>query len=246
MPLTIETNFSLKIRALINPGSTLEGFRVVIVRLASPQTFSCARMEERMRTAKLLVTVGLTIAPIGAAAQHSESVALAFERLQSESPTEIKQGSEQLVRLGKSDPKAREYIALHLPPLIEKGPKDYLGRWITLVRLAGELKIAEAAPALAKWLTIDNIGEISTAGFMKLENNAAGAALVQIGDPAIPAVITVFDHGTLRERRYAVYVLNQINSPSAKRSLREQLNREPDEDLRDFIRKSLSGSAAMP
>ena len=81
---------------------------------------------------------------------------------------------------------------------------------------------------------------------MKLENNPAGAALVQIGDPAIPAVITVFDHGTLRERRYAVYVLNQINSPSAKRSLREQLNREPDEDLRDFIRKSLPGSAAMP
>jgi hypothetical protein len=128
-----------------------------------------------MRTAELLVTVGLTIASIGAAAQDSESVALAFERLQSESPTEIKQGSEQLVRLEKSDPKAREYIALHLPPLIDKGPKDYLGRWITLVRLAGELKIAEAAPALAKWLTIDNIGEISTAGFMKLENNPAGA-----------------------------------------------------------------------
>jgi len=107
------------------------------------------------------------------------------------------------------------------------------------------LKSAEAAPALAKWLTIDNIGEISTAGFMKLENNPAGAALVQIGDPAIPAVITVFDHVTLRERRYGVYVLNQINSPSVKRSLREQLNREPDEDLRDFIRKSLSSSAAM-
>ena|SRR6516165_476627 len=150
-----------------------------------------ARTNERMRTAKLLVTVGLTIAPICAAAQHSESVVLAFERLQSESPTEIKQGSEQLVRLGTSDPKAREYIAFRLPPLIEKGPKDYLGRWITLVRLAGELKIAEAAPALAKWLTIDNIGEISTAGFMRMENNPAGAALVQIGDPAIPAVITV-------------------------------------------------------
>jgi len=163
-----------------------------------------ARTNERMRTAKLLVTVGLTIAPICAAAQHSESVVLAFERLQSESPTEIKQGSEQLVRLGKSDPKAREYIALHLAPM-----------------------------------TIDNIGEISTAGFMRMENNPAGAALVQIGDPAIPAVITVFDHGTSRERRYAVYVLNQINSSSTKRVLRDQLNREPDEDLRDFIRKSL-------
>src|SRR5215469_4144196 len=199
-----------------------------------------------MRTAKLLVTVGLTIAPIWVVAQHSESVVLAFERLQSESPTEIKQGSDQLVRLAKSDPKAREYIALHLPAMIEKGPKDNLGRWMTLVRIAGELKIAEAAPALAKWLTIDNIGEISTAGFMRMENNPAGAALVQIGEPSIPAVVTVFDHGTSRERRYAVYVLDQINSPSAKRSLREQLNREPDKDLRDFIRTSLSGSAATP
>ena len=193
-----------------------------------------------MRTAELLMTVALTIAPIWAVPHHStESVALAFERLQSQSPSEIKDASEQLVRLGKSDPKARDYIALHLPPLIEKGPKDYLGRWITFVRLAGELKIAEAAPALAKWLTIDNIGEISTAGFIRLDNNPAGSALVQIADLAIPAVITVLDHGTLRERRYAVYVLNQINSSSAKRALREQLNREPDEDLRDFIRKSL-------
>jgi hypothetical protein len=170
-----------------------------------------------------------------------EPVSLVFQRLQSKSPEEIRQASEDLLRQGKSDPKAREYIVLHLPPMIERGPaqKDHPGSWITLVHLAGELKIAEAAPALAKWLTIDNIGEISTAGFMRLENNPAGAALVQIGDPAIPAVITVFDRGTLRERRNAVYVLNQINSPSAKRALREQLNREPDEDLRDFIRKSV-------
>jgi hypothetical protein len=190
---------------------------------------------------RFLITAALALVPLSIAAQNSEqSAELVLEKLQSQSPANIRQASEQLLRLAKSDPKAREYIALHLPPLIEKGPKDYLGRWITLVRLAGDLKIAEAAPALVKWLTIDNIGEISTAGFMRLENNPAGAALVQIGEPAIPAVRTVFDNGTLRERRYAVYVLNQINSSSAKKALRDQLNREPDEDLRDFIRKSLS------
>jgi hypothetical protein len=187
------------------------------------------------------MTIILTLVPLNIVAQHpEESVELSFQRLQSQSPTDIRQASEQLLKQGKSDPKAREYIAVHLPPMIERGPKDNLGRWITLVRIAGELKIAEAAPALAKWLTIDNIGEISTAGFMRMENNPAGAALVQIGEPSIPAVATVFDHGTLRERRYAVYVLNQINSPGAKKALRAQLNREPDEDLKDFIRKSLS------
>lgn len=160
-----------------------------------------------MRSPKLLMAVILTLVPSSTVAQHPEEpVELCFQRLQSQSAADMRQASEQLVRQGKSDPKAREYIAIHLPALIEKGPKDYLGRWITFVRIAGELKIAGSAPALAKWLTIDNIGEISTAGFMRLENNPARAALVQIGDPAIQAVRTVFDNGTLRERRYAVYV----------------------------------------
>jgi hypothetical protein len=99
-----------------------------------------------MSTTKILVIVVLTISPLGTVAQRPEySVEIAFQRLQSQSPTEIKQASDQLVRQGKSDPKAREYIGLHLPPVIEKGPTDNLGCWMTLVRIAGELKIAEAA-----------------------------------------------------------------------------------------------------
>jgi hypothetical protein len=173
--------------------------------------------------------------------QPEEPVAAVFQRLNS--PTDMHAAVEQLLNRGRSDPKVREYVALHLPPLIERGPlqKDHLGPWIELVRLAGGLKIAEASPALTKWLTIDNIGEVTTAGFMRLQNNPAGAALVQIGDPAIPAIVRVFDHGTLRERRYAVYALNLINSKGAKSALRERLNREPDKDLRDFIQKSLPG-----
>ena len=174
-----------------------------------------------------------------AAQQPEEPVAAVFQRLQS--PTDTHAAVEQLLDRGRSDPKAREYIALHLPPLIERGPlqNNQLGPWIELVRLAGGLKIAEAAPALTKWLTIDNIGEITTAGFMRMENNPAGAALAQIGDPAIPAIVRVFDQGTLRERRYAVYILNMINSPNARKALRKQLNREPDKDLREAVRKTL-------
>jgi len=178
-----------------------------------------------------------------AAQQPEEPVAAVFQRLESQAPTNVHPDVHQLLNRGRSDPKVREYIALHLPALIEKGPvqSDHLGQWIELVRLAGGLKIAEAAPALTKWLTIDNIGEITTAGFIKLENNPAGTALVQIGDPAIPAIVQVFSRGTLRERRYAVYALNLINSKGAKVALREQLNREPDQDLRNFIRKTLPG-----
>lgn len=175
--------------------------------------------------------------------QPEEPVVAVFQRLQSQSPTEIHQATEQLLKRGRSDPKVREYIALHLPPIIETGPaqKEYPGPWMELVRLAGGLRISQAAPALAKWLTIDNIGEITTASFTRLENNPAGAALVQIGDPAVPAIVQVLDHGTLRERRYAAYALNLISSVNAKSALQQHLNREPDEVLRDAIRKMLAG-----
>ena len=58
--------------------------------------------------------------------------------------------------------------------MIENGPaeKDHPGNWIELVRIAGELKIAEAAPALTKWLTIDNIGEMTTRGFTEDPHHA--------------------------------------------------------------------------
>jgi len=195
-----------------------------------------------MKTTKGLAIGLIAISPFCAQAQEMP-IAAVFQRLQSQSPTEVSQAAAQLERQGRSDLKVREYIALHLPPLIEKGPAqlDYPGPWVVLVRLAGDLKIAEAAPALAKWLTVDNLGEITAASFIKLETNPAGKALAEIGDPAIPAVTGVFNHGTLRERRYAVYVLNLIDSLGAKKALREQLNNEPDGQLRDFIRKSLSG-----
>lgn len=175
--------------------------------------------------------------------QPEEPVVAVFQRLQSQSPTEIEQATEQLLKRGRSDPKVREYIALHLPSIIETGPaqKEHPGPWIELVRLAGGLRISEAAPALAKWLTIDNIGEITTAGFMRLETNPAGAALAEIGDPAIPAIVQVFNSGTLRERRHAAYALNLINSANAKSALQQHLNREPDKVLRDAIRKMLAG-----
>jgi len=197
-----------------------------------------------MRVAEYLIVIAVMAAnhaPMPASQQAEEPVATVFQRLQSS--TDIHEVTEQLLNRGRSDPKVREYIASHLPPMIEKGPpeKDHPGPWIEFVRLAGELKIAEAAPALTKWLTIDNIGEITAGGFIRLENNPAGKALAEIGDPAVPAVARVFDRGTLRERRYAVYVLNLINSPSAKATLQERLSREPDKDLREFIRKSLAG-----
>ena len=56
--------------------------------------------------------------------------------------------TEQLLKRGRSDPKVREYIARHLPPMIEKGPadKDHPGPWIELVRLAGGSRSRKQLP----------------------------------------------------------------------------------------------------
>lgn len=113
--------------------------------------------------------------------------------------------------------------------------------WVELARSAGELETPEAAPALTKWLTIANIGEITSASLTRLEDDPAGAALVQIGDPDVPALGRVLDHGRLRERRCAVHARNLINSVSAKSALRQHVNREPDKVLRDHMRKILAG-----
>jgi HEAT repeat protein len=188
---------------------------------------------------KLAVVIVACCAAAGSSLRLSceepPGVAALFQKLRSAQKTNA--ATEELEKLGKSDPKAREYLAIHLPAVIEK---DSGQPWMNAVRLAGALKIAEAAPALAKWIGLDNIGEITTAGFVRLETNPAGKALSEIGDPAIPALVGILEHGSSRERRSAVYALNLIASPRAKTTLREHLKREPDENLREFIEKALA------
>ena len=47
MPLTIETNFSLKIPDPIRPGSTLEEFRVITIRLQAVQSMERCSMKRK-------------------------------------------------------------------------------------------------------------------------------------------------------------------------------------------------------
>jgi HEAT repeat protein len=109
------------------------------------------------------------------------------------------------------------------------------------VRLAGELKIAEAAPALAKWIRFNNgTGTLGLTREAGLVDYPAGQALVQIGAPAIPTLVLVLEHGNVYERWNAAYALNLIGLPQAKTALRDRLKREPDSTMRDFIENALS------
>src|SRR5271156_3215253 len=58
----------------------------------------------------------------------------------------------QLIKLGKSDSQDLAFIAVHLPAIIEKNPHDFPEQWTNAVKVAGELKIVEASPALGKWV----------------------------------------------------------------------------------------------
>jgi HEAT repeat protein len=74
---------------------------------------------------------------------------------------------------------------------------------------------------------------------LRLEDNAPGKALAQIGDPAVPVLIKVLNNKNVKERTRAVYALNLIGTPIAKNALRDQLNRESDPGLRDIILRTL-------
>jgi hypothetical protein len=147
---------------------------------------------------------------------------------------------EELVKLGKSDSNARQYLALHLPAIVEKGPQEPAQTWVNAVSLVGDLKITEASIALAKWIGVTTgDGTITLSRVAKLETSAPGKALAHIGDPAIPSLVGVLKRANLNERWNSVFALNLIGSPSAKNALRDVLKRETEPTLRSFVENSL-------
>src|ERR1700676_3612978 len=68
-----------------------------------------------------------------------------FQQLQSKETTE--NAKEFLLRRANTDQEVRKYLANNLPAMIQ-GAKGATASWLSAVRLAGELKITEAAPAL--------------------------------------------------------------------------------------------------
>jgi len=174
---------------------------------------------------------------LGLRAQAPQQVQTLLQQLQSAQNTD--QAAEKLLKLANSDPKVRDQLAVRLPAILDKGPQEPAQPWTNAVHLAGELKIAEAAPALAKWIRLNtSTGTLSLSREARLVDYPAGQALVQIGAPAIPALVGVLDSGNLYERWNAAYALNLIGSPQAKTALRDHLKREPDSTMRDFIEKA--------
>jgi hypothetical protein len=126
-------------------------------------------------------------------AQNHPSPSVLLQKLQFRQSSD--RAKDELLKAGKSDIEVREYLTNHLPPLIESGESspDCSGNscepWLNAVELAGQLKIVEAAPALAKWINWREPGPVVGLSMeARLVSFPAAKALIKIGDPAIPAV----------------------------------------------------------
>ena len=180
--------------------------------------------------------MGLTLTIVKISAQQPLQISDIFRQLQQVETTD--QATEQLLKIAKKDPTAKRYLAEHLPLLIEQGTVDSAA-WRNSVCLAGELKIAEAATSLGKWIGVDAGGFITKTTILNLDNNPAAKALVKIGDPSIPVLNKVLQNGGKKERTRAIYALRLIHSPVAKAALSQHVANEADSGLHDFIQQML-------
>ncbi|HEY6249203.1 MAG TPA: HEAT repeat domain-containing protein [Candidatus Angelobacter sp.] len=169
--------------------------------------------------------------------QAPASVVALFEQLQSPETTDA--ATSELLKRASADQQTRKYLVTHLPDLIEKGPRR-IQIWNNAVRIAGDLRIVEAVPALAKWIGSETGSGLITLGReARLENEPAAKALAQIGDPSVPALAQVLRGSGLRERWNALYSLKLIGSPSAKKAFQEHIGVESDPGVRDFMERAL-------
>lgn len=112
----------------------------------------------------------------------------------------------------------------------------------TAVEIAMRLKMAEAAPALARWISTKEFRRGETPG-NKLVINPAAIALAAIGDPAIPALRHVVDYGDAEQHALAVRTLCTIGTSKAKSVLRDDLSRESDPALQSMVKQTLQRSS---
>jgi hypothetical protein len=163
-----------------------------------------------------------------------------FQKLQVTESSD--QAAQQLVLLGKSGGEARAYIASHLPAVIEQKPEVFSKPWENAVRVAGELKIAEACSALGHWVGADNMGpnEVTLAEVERLATDPPAKSLAQIGDASIPTLVTVLHSEKVLARRDAILALRLIGSPQSLSALHDRATHETDPELQKLISRILS------
>ncbi len=208
---------------------------------------------------RILVAMIVTTAVLGSWSALANDCAMAqshppaselVQKLQSDKTTD--DARKQLLQLAKSDPHVRQYLAIQLPPLIERGPKscppsdigDLYTRWhacpwYNAVELSGKLRIAEAVSALAPWISWRAEGPFLPTQEAQLVFHPAAKALAAIGDPAIPVLQKALSSGNPKDHAVALRALCIIHTPKSKAVLQDDLPHETDPDVQTMIKRCL-------
>jgi HEAT repeat protein len=155
--------------------------------------------------------------------QEPVSIPLLFELLQSEDTTAA--ATARFLELGPGNADPKEYLAKHLPAVINQEPKTYFVG-VNCVRLAGAFRLKEAIPALVKAINARTPEGQTLATNARLDTFPCAKALVEIGEPAVPALIEVMEKGDWRHRWFAYRVLFLIGSPRSIGALRDHVDHE--------------------
>jgi hypothetical protein len=192
-------------------------------------------MQIRLRAIATLLCL-LNLAAFRLHGQQVTSVPQLFEQLQSEKTTD--QATSQFLKPGPGNVNAKSYLAPHLPVIISQKPKNHYV-WLNSVRLAGTFRITEAIPALIKWINAAAETGGTLAENNRLDSYPCAKALVQIGEPAVPALIETLEKGDSRHQWFACRVLFMIGTPRAIDALRNHINHEPNPDFKREIQRAL-------
>jgi hypothetical protein len=209
------------------------------------------RLRRELIVVAALLTWAIEPGILCAATQVKPTIQQLFRQLQDKRTSD--QALTELLKLGNADTGVRQFLAIHLPAFIDADPRDrrpnrhtlLRPEWCNAAQLAGGLKLVEAAPALAKWISFRTGSLVTLSTVEGLTNSPAGTALVQIGDPAIPALRQVLEHDSRRTwRSDAAFALISINSQESKAVLRDYAARAPDRQLGELIRDRLETAAS--
>lgn len=159
-------------------------------------------------------------------------------------PPTTNSAAQRIHDLALKDATARDFMAEKLPAMISANAKgdwrSISSMWLNAVRLAGQLELETAIPALLESLLGRNpvpvcaydrphCGVSTSSQDAKLENDIVARALADIEDPAVPPVAEVLANGETRILRLrAAWILININSSAARQVMRERLQSETD------------------
>jgi HEAT repeat protein len=185
----------------------------------------------------LLALFGLFVAPAGAVPGPHKSLKVLFNELQEDATTD--NALRQFLQRSPNDLGVKKFLSQHLPPVLDQPPKSY-ETYVNSVQLAGNFKIAAAIPALIKVITGASINGSTLAERERLDSFPCAKALVQIGEPSIPALSEALDGPSSEKHWFAYRALYLIGSPAAISALRDHVNREPDPTLKSEIEADLN------